>query len=66
MKYIDHIAYPIMIAIIYVLVAFVKWDHDPANWDESSRIIWIIWGTSWGYALRMRISREQGRGYECH
>jgi len=61
MKYIDHIAYPIMLAAIYVLVAFVKWNSNPANWDEADRLIWVIWGLAWGYALRQRILREQGK-----
>jgi hypothetical protein len=56
MKYIDHVAYPIMLAAIYVLVGFVKWDSNPANWNEVDRIIWVGWGLAWGFALRMRIA----------
>jgi hypothetical protein len=61
MKYIDHIAYPIMLAVIYVLLGFVKWDSNPANWDLKDRWLWIIWGLAWGFALRQRILRELGR-----
>ena len=61
MKYIDHIAYPIMLAVIYVLIGFVKWDSNPANWSIQDRWLWIIWGLAWGFALRQRILRELGR-----
>ena len=61
MKYIDHIAYPIMIATIYVLIGFVNWDSDPANWTMEHRILWVVWGLAWGFALRLRILRERGQ-----
>lgn len=55
MKYIDLIAYPIMLAAVYVLVGFVQWDKDPANWTVDMRFLWVLWGLIWGFALRMRI-----------
>ena len=61
MKYIDHIAYPIMIAAVYVLVGFINWDRDPANWNIQNRLLWVIWGLAWGFALRQRILREMGK-----
>ena len=61
MKYIDHIAYPIMIAVIYVLLGFVNWDRDPANWTMEHRALWVVWALAWGFALRLRILRENGR-----
>jgi hypothetical protein len=61
MKYIDHIAYPIMVLAIYILMGFVNWDRDPANWTLEHRILWIVWALAWGFALRLRILREQGR-----
>jgi hypothetical protein len=61
MKYIDHIAYPIMMLVIYVLVGIVNWDSNPANWAMEHRILWVVWGLAWGFALRIRILNEQGR-----
>ena len=61
MKYIDHIAYPIMICVIYVLMGLVNWDRNPENWTLEHRILWIVWGLAWGFALRLRILREEGR-----
>ena len=61
MKYIDHIAYPIMMLVIYVLVGIVNWDSNPANWAIEHRILWVVWGLAWGFALRIRILNEQGR-----
>lgn len=61
MKYIDHIAYPIMLAVIYVLVGFINWDSNPANWAFEHRIVWVVWGLAWGYALRIRILKESNR-----
>jgi len=61
MKYIDHIAYPIMLAVIYVLIGFVNWDSNPANWTMEHRILWVIWALAWGFALRLRILRENGQ-----
>jgi hypothetical protein len=61
MKYIDHIAYPIMMLVIYVLVGIVNWDSNPANWAMEHRILWVVWGLAWGFALRLRILNEQGR-----
>lgn len=64
MKYIDHIAYPIMVGVIYVLMGFVNWESNPANWTQEHRLFWIIWALAWGFALRLRILREQGRSQE--
>jgi len=61
MKYIDHIAYPIMLAVIYVLIGFVNWDSNPANWTMEHRILWVVWALAWGFALRLRILRENGQ-----
>ena len=61
MKYIDHIAYPIMLAAIYVLFGFVNWDSNPANWTIEHRILWVVWALAWGFALRLRILRENGK-----
>jgi hypothetical protein len=61
MKYIDHIAYPIMLAAIYVLLGFVNWDSNPANWTMEHRILWVVWALAWGFALRLRILRENGK-----
>ena len=57
MKYIDLIAYPIMLAVVYVLLGFVSWDKDPANWTLDFRFIWVLWGLVWGFALQHRIKR---------
>jgi hypothetical protein len=61
MKYIDHIAYPIMLAVIYVLLGFVNWESNPALWTMEYRILWIVWALAWGFALRLRILRENGK-----
>jgi hypothetical protein len=61
MKYIDHVAYPIMVAVIYVLLGFVNWERDPALWTMEHRILWIVWALAWGFALRLRILRENGK-----
>ena len=58
--YIDHIAYPIMLAVTYVLIGFVNWDSNPGNWGMDHRILWVVWGLAWGFALRLRI---QGKSY---
>ena len=61
MKYIDHIAYPIMLGVIYILIGLVNWDSNPANWTVEDRTVWVIWTLAWGFALRLRILNEQGR-----
>ena len=61
MKYIDYIAYPIMLGVIYVLLGFVMWDKDPGTWGWECRITWVLWGVAWGFALSLRILKEQGR-----
>jgi hypothetical protein len=61
MKYIDLIAYPIMIGVVYVLMGFARWDSNPEHWDYADRVVWILWGLAWGFALRLRILKEQGR-----
>lgn len=57
MKYIDLIAYPIMLAVVYVLVGFLNWNCNPQYWNLELRGIWILWGLAWGFALQLRISR---------
>jgi hypothetical protein len=61
MKYIDLIAYPIMLTAVYVLLGFVNWSSNPENWTIEYRILWVVWALAWGFALRLRILREQGR-----
>lgn len=61
MKYIDYIAFPIMLAVIYVLLGFVNWQSDPALWTPEHRILWVIWALIWGFMLRLRILKEQGK-----
>jgi hypothetical protein len=53
--YIDHIAYPIMLAVTYILLGFVNWDSNPGEWPMEHRILWVVWGLAWGFALRIRI-----------
>ena len=57
MKYIDLIAYPIMLVVVYVLLGLAHWDRDPATWEIADRCIWIAWGLAWGWALQCRIKR---------
>jgi hypothetical protein len=57
MKYIDLIAYPIMLGVVYVLLGAIEWDRNPANWSEKYRILWVVWGLCWGLALQLRICR---------
>jgi len=64
MKYIDHIAYPIMIATVYVLISFINWDFDPDYWDYPDRVIWVCWGMVWGWALQQRINKEERKANE--
>lgn len=54
-KYLDLIAYPIMIAAVYVLLGFVNWNSNPEGWTVECRIVWVIWGLAWGFALQHRI-----------
>jgi hypothetical protein len=57
MKYMDLIAYPVMIAAVYVLMGLARWQSDPEYWEHADRVVWIIWGLCWGYALQRRIAR---------
>lgn len=57
MKYIDLISYPIMLAIVYVLLGFIHWNSNPEFWPLDNRCIWIAWSLAWGYALQCRIKR---------
>lgn len=57
MKYIDMIAYPIMMGVVYVLLGFLNWDRDPGTWAEGARAMWICWGLAWGWGLQCRINR---------
>lgn len=54
-KYIDLIAYPIMLAVVYVLFGFLNWNCNPEFWTYQDRTVWIVWGLVWGFALRIRI-----------
>ena len=58
MKYIDLIAYPIMLAVVYVLFGFVNWNSDPQMWSYADRCVWIAWGLGWGFALQLRINKK--------
>ena len=58
-KYIDLIAYPIGIFCIYILMAFVNWNKNPEHWLDMDRIIWVIWGVAWGWALSKRIKKKE-------
>ena len=60
MKYIDMIAYPIMMGVIYVLFGIVNWQSDPEFWSYADRCVWVIWGLAWGYGLQSRIVRGGG------
>jgi hypothetical protein len=57
MKYIDLIAYPIMLAAVYVLFGFVNWNSDPQMWSYADRCVWVVWGLALGFALQRRIAR---------
>lgn len=57
MKYIDLIAYPIMMGVIYILFGVANWNHDPETWTYIDRCIWVAWGIVWGYGLQCRINR---------
>lgn len=57
MKYVDLIAYPIMLAVVYVLIGLTQWNKDPEFWQLGERCVWIAWGLAWGYALQCRIKR---------
>lgn len=57
MKYIDLIAYPIMMVVVYILIGLAHWNHDPAYWEFQDRCCWILWGLIWGYALQRRVVR---------
>lgn len=56
--YIDHVAYPITLAVTYILLGFVNWDSNPGEWAVEHRILWVVWGLAWGFALRLRIRYE--------
>lgn len=57
MKYIDLVAYPIMLAVVYVIMGFLNWNNNPDSWLFEHRAIWIVWGLAWGLALQFRIKR---------
>jgi hypothetical protein len=56
-NYIDLIAYPIMMIVVYVLFGLANWNKDPEAWGYIDRCICIAWGLMWGFALQMRINR---------
>jgi hypothetical protein len=58
--YIDHVAYPITLAVTYILLGFVNWDSNPGEWPMEHRILWVVWGLGWGFALRLRIRGKHG------
>lgn len=56
--YVDYIAYPIMLFAVYVLIGLINWSSDPGTWSIEHRLIWITWGMSWGFAMRLKINNE--------
>ena len=57
-RYLDLIAYPVMYAVVYVLMGFINWNRDPETWSVASRVSWIIWATAWGMALQYRLNYD--------
>ena len=57
MKYIDLIAYPIMMGVVYVLLGLLNWNSDPAYWEHADRVLWLVWGLAWGWAFQRRVLR---------
>lgn len=58
MKYIDLIAYPIMLVVVYGLFGILNWEFDPADWAQADRFIWVVWALVWGFGLQCRIIRK--------
>jgi hypothetical protein len=57
MKFIDLVAYPVMLLVVYVLFGFINWERDPNLWSYVDRCLWVAWGLLWGWALQLRINR---------
>ena len=57
MKYIDLIAYPIMVGVVYILLGFVNWNSNPEFWPYIDRWLWVGWGLLWGWVVQLRINR---------
>ena len=57
-KYIDLIAYPIMLGVVYVLMGLARWNNNPEHWEHADRVVWILWGLAWGFALSLRIKER--------
>lgn len=58
-QYLDLLAYPIMIGVVYVLFGLVNWQSNPEYWTYTDRAIWLVWGLAWGWALQWRIKWEE-------
>lgn len=56
-NFIDLIAYPVMILVVYILLGFINWERDPSLWSYGDRCVWLAWGLMWGWALQLRINR---------
>lgn len=59
-KYIDLIAYPIMLVVVYILLGILNWDNNPDMWEYPHRVLWVVWGLAWGYGLQRRIAKGGG------
>ena len=57
MKYIDLIAYPLAMIVVYIFIGLLNWDRDPSTWEQNARGLWVCWGLAWGWALQCRINR---------
>jgi hypothetical protein len=57
MKYIDLIAYPLAMLVVYIFIGLLNWNSDPSTWDTSARALWVMWGLTWGWVLQSRIAR---------
>lgn len=59
MKYIDFIAYPIALFMVYVVMCFANWEDDPAFWSWNCRAVWVMWGMAWGFMIQWRIKHDK-------
>ena len=56
-KFADLLGYPVALFVVYVLVGFITWSKDPDSWEMAHRVIWVVWGCTWGEMLRYRIKK---------
>lgn len=57
MKYIDLIAYPIMLGVVYVIFGLINWNSNPEFWTSADRCVWLLWSLAWGWGMQCRIAR---------